>query len=335
MIKRIIHELARPFLEPFYRGVGTILELHRLLCPPGGPRAGWVRELETRPEWLEALVHDLRRRGDTFVSIDELHEALVRRTTGRARLVVVTFDDGYRDVLDTALPLCRSLGVPFVAYVVTDYLDRRRAPWWCLLERALTRPGSADLEIGGVRAHLPLGSQEERDATFTRIQKLFAAGEGDTTERVCAVFGEREARCACEELFLTWADVKALAACPLVTIGSHTVSHPVLSRLPAQEALLEMTESRLRIEEAIGAPVRHLAYPFGAPPHAGPREMKLARAAGYATAVTTRVANIFPGSRDHLLALPRTCGRTPREIDLAMSGVVSAFRHRGRRVVLR
>ncbi len=89
-------------------------------------------------------------------------------------------------------------------------------------------------------------------------------------------------------LHLDWEDVRALAREPLVTIGSHTLTHPHLSRLAPEAAGDEIAGSRRRIAEELGRPVDFFCYPSG---DLGPREVALVRAAGYRAAVT-----VAPGS---------------------------------------
>jgi peptidoglycan/xylan/chitin deacetylase (PgdA/CDA1 family) len=98
----------------------------------------------------------------------------------------------------------------------------------------------------------------------------------------------------------------------------------------------ELTESRARIEEAIGRPARHLAYPVGDPTSAGPREFALAREIGFASAVTTRPGMIFREHAAHATALPRLSvnGRYQSldMLDILLSGAPFALWNRGRRV---
>ena len=72
-----------------------------------------------------------------------------------------------------------------------------------------------------------------------------------------------------------------------------------------QRARREIADSKAIVEAKLGRPVRHLAYPVGDPTSAGPREFRLAREAGFATAVTTRPGHVFPAHAQHLHALPR------------------------------
>src|SRR5690606_6288359 len=88
--------------------------------------------------------------------------------------------------------------------------------------------------------------------------------------------------------FMDWDEVRRLTAHPLATIGAHTVHHYNLKRLPAEKALLEMTGSSAMIEAETGRRPQHFAYPYGFAEAVGPREIELARQAGFRSAVTTR-----------------------------------------------
>lgn len=80
-----------------------------------------------------------------------------------------------------------------------------------------------------------------------------------------------------------WEALRALRADGF-TLGSHTVTHPRLARIPGDACRAELVESRRILEEGLGAPVRHLAYPFGSH-DAGVQ--RIAAEAGYLTAFTT------------------------------------------------
>lgn len=102
------------------------------------------------------------------------------------------------------------------------------------------------------------------------------------------------------DLHLDWDGVRALMRAG-IAIGSHTVSHPYLTRLPASEARREIADSRRLIEEAVGAKVKFFCYPSG---DFGERELALVREAGYRAAVS-----VAPGGNratTPLFALNRT-----------------------------
>ena len=135
----------------------------------------------------------------------------------------------------------------------------------------------------------------------------------------------------------SWSDLRSLQAAG-VEIGSHCVSHPRLSRETSQTVRDELLHARNKLEAELARPVRHLAYPYGRPEHVGPRELRIARELGFASAVTTRQALIFPAHAEHLHALPRievTPGfaRSAHYLQTILSGVPLVARNRGRFVV--
>jgi peptidoglycan/xylan/chitin deacetylase (PgdA/CDA1 family) len=106
---------------------------------------------------------------------------------------------------------------------------------------------------------------------------------------------------AAARLHLDWEELRALAKEPLVTIGSHTLAHPYLPRLPPDAARAEIAESRERIGRQLGRPVEFFCYPSG---DFGARELSLVREAGYRAAVTVAPGANRPGAP--LLELRRT-----------------------------
>ena len=107
------------------------------------------------------------------------------------------------------------------------------------------------------------------------------------------------------DLFLTWDEVRELSNHPLVTIGAHTLSHCVLSQETESDALKEINESKREIEEHIGKPCEHFAYPYGDRQAVGRRDAMLAQKAGFLTAVSTRSGHIFLKHLEHQHILPR------------------------------
>lgn len=338
MEQTMLYDLARrfvaPVLAPFYGGMASILVFHRVVEPAPIKRPGWLGELEVAPALIETLIKRLRGAGHEIVSLDELREALVERRTPRAKLVALTFDDGYVDAYTTIYPLLTSYNVPFTLYLTTDFPDRRIAPWWYLLEARLAQGGPLRMRLHGRDLSYPLETPRQIDAAFAEVGAILDAGTpADRWALAAEVFGPGEVARAMDAEFMRWDQVKDMAAHPLVTIGAHTISHAPLKLLSLEEARFEMVESRRRIEAQIDRPVRHFAYPYGFRALVGAREYALAKECGFDTAVTTRRANIFPDSASHLECLPRIHGRSQPQIEVNMAGLIAAFRYAGRRVV--
>ena len=137
-------------------------------------------------------------------------------------------------------------------------------------------------------------------------------------------------------LCMGWDEIKALAADPLVTIGTHTVNHVMLAKASEEEARRELLDGRRAVEAQIGRPIEHLAYPYGGRDTAGEREFRLAAELGFKTAVTTRPGVLFQAHRRHMTALPRLSlngeYQDMRYFDVLLSGAATAVANAFRRV---
>ena len=286
----------------FVFGIGTILMLHRVQPEREGVFSP-NRDMAVSPAFLDGFVRDAQQRGYTFVSLDQLSEQLVAGS-GK-KLLALTFDDGYRDNFTVAYPLLKRLGIPFAIYATTSFPDGEAVLWWYAVERLLQVHDQIALADGRLLSCRT--NKEKLDAFVSLRQSIMALPRDGLGDRVNAIFEQTsfDWRQTCAEEALSWDDLRELAQDPLVTIGAHTVSHPVLSALSPEQACAEMRDSRERIEARIGVPVAHFCYPFGSRNEVGAREFELARELGFKTATTTRWGNIFPKHRKHLHGLPR------------------------------
>ena len=104
---------------------------------------------------------------------------------------------------------------------------------------------------------------------------------------------------------MNWQEINELSKRPLCTIGAHSISHYMLSKLDERQAYFEMEQSAEILSAEVGYRPLHFAYPYGSAVAAAGREFEFARRCGFKTAVTTRHGVIYHEHRDHVLALPR------------------------------
>jgi peptidoglycan/xylan/chitin deacetylase (PgdA/CDA1 family) len=293
--------------RPFVAGVGAILTLHHVR-PPRPGRFQPNRLLEVTPRFLARLVKDLRRAGLDLVSLDELHRRLIEDDFSR-RFVCLTFDDGYRDTLQWAYPILKEAGAPFAIYVPTSFPDRLGELWWLVLEAVIARNNRIGLVIDGRDCKFDCRTVAEKRALYNEFYWWLRARPTETelrsVVRNLAVFYHVEIAAFCDELCMSWPELAAVAADPLVTVGAHTVNHPTLAKLSKESVRSEMDLSRSVIEAALSIKPQHLSYPFGDRASAGPREFEIAAQLGFKTAVTTRPGVLFPEHNQCMTALPR------------------------------
>jgi peptidoglycan/xylan/chitin deacetylase (PgdA/CDA1 family) len=319
---------APALMRPFVQGIGAIAMLHRVQ-PASRAAFRPNQSLEITPDFLEQIVRRLRRSNVDLVSLDTMHERLTTGTS-RRRFVCLTFDDGYRDNKRWAYPILKSLGVPFAIYVATSFPNRLGELNWVALESIVANNDTVVVKIGGTRRRLHARTLGEKQLTHRTIsiwlQSRSSEAEAREIVRELASRYEVDLPAICNELCLTWDDIAELAADPLITIGAHTVNHPLLPRNAEAVVRSELRDARDALEAALHREVRHLAYPYGA---AGPREFRLAAEAGYTTAVTTRPSVLFPKHRTALTSLPRIAidgtFQCERYIDVVASGAGTAL----------
>jgi peptidoglycan/xylan/chitin deacetylase (PgdA/CDA1 family) len=279
-----------------------ILCLHNVV-ERHGP-LGTNRGLDLTLRELETVIQFLRAEGYRPATLDEVVQRLEPGSDAGDCRFAITFDDGYAGNFHVAHPLLRRHNIPFTVYVTTGFMDRTVCVWWYALERLLVAVDRVAFEHAG-RAHV--------FAASTLAQKVHA----DHAIRALLQASPSSADDLLEQLFrgrvpdlglgasdvLTPEQVGALSHDPLVTIGGHSISHPVLRELATEDSRREISACRERLEAVTGRSVRHFAYPFGNRAAFGPREEQFVRETGYETATTTRARRLTPADRH--TALPR------------------------------
>jgi peptidoglycan/xylan/chitin deacetylase (PgdA/CDA1 family) len=322
---------ADRWLRPIAQGCGVILTFHHVR-PWRESAFAPNRLLEITPEFLDRVLTILDEMGFELAGLDEVPARLGSRGQPFA---AITFDDGYRDLVEHALPVLRR----FAAFVTCNFAEGRGRLWWLELEEAVARLERVSVNLGDETITLPCGSVQEKAAAFARLYAALRAGPEERLRATIALLAEAagvDGSALVRDLCLGWDQVKSLAREPNATIGAHTLSHPMLAKWPVAVARREMVESKAAIEAKLGSPVRHFAYPVGDAASAGAREFALARQAGFATAVTTRPGHLFPSHAGHLHALPRVSVnglfQSEDAVRAMLSGVPFLAWNRGRRV---
>jgi peptidoglycan/xylan/chitin deacetylase (PgdA/CDA1 family) len=323
---------AHWLLRPLLGGAGAILMLHNVR-PPRRDRFQPNRLLEVTPKFFERVVRRLRRSGLDLVSLDEMHRRLSQNDLGRRRFVCVTFDDGYRDNLEFAYPILKKYQVPFAIYVATSFADRIGELWWLGLEAVIAQNQMVGVRLDDRDRWFEVRSVEQKRDAFDHIYSFLR--QLRTENELRAIMRELAARhrvdmaSFCTDLCMDWKELATLAADPLVTIGAHTVNHPILTKLDDAAVRAELDNSRRVIEAALGVRPQHLAYPVGDRNAAGPREFRIAAELGFKTGVTTRPGVVFCRHAQHLTALPRISlngnFQRPRYAKVLISGAATAL----------
>lgn len=222
-----------------------------------------------------------------------LDEAIVRLRDGRlpARAACITFDDGYADNHDVALPILQRHRLPATFFVTTGFLDGGRMFNDGVVEIMRRSPlnalplGGTGLQIGDA---LPLGSIEQRRSTAEVVINAIKYRPADERLALTQVLQQAAAVPALSgDLMMRAEQVRALRHAGM-QVGAHTDSHPILARLGDEAAARDILLGKTTLEAIIGERVGLFAYPNGRPGiDYGPRDVQLVRAAGFDAAVST------------------------------------------------
>ena len=181
----------------------------------------------------------------------------------------VTVDDGYSDFHDVAWPVLRRRKIPATLFVVTDFVDRRRWIWTDIIPFVIgrTRLDHISVDVAGTRVDTALKPDGARRAAASRVNALLKHQPDEVKEatihRIAAYCGiALPATPPAEHASCTWAQLRAMSAAG-IEIGSHTVTHPILTHVSAERLQGELEGSRERLHEMLGRAPTVFCYPNG------------------------------------------------------------------------
>lgn len=287
-------------------GLGIILGFERVR-PRNGGDVRLRKRHEITPRFLDRVLRAVRRWNYDIIPIDEVLTRLRQPSPGR-RFVCLTFDGGYRDILASAGPVLARHAVPYTVYLPSSFPDGFGEAWWLALEQAVVQNDRLGLVIDGVERRFtcsdPGAKQELFDYLESWLRSLDPAERSHAIKDICGRY-QIDLRAISDAAVMSWDDIRRLAADPLVTFGSATVNYPVLATMRAGDAEREMKMGRAVLETALNRPVAHFAYPFGDQMSVSRRDIDVAAATGFASALTTTPGVITKRDLANLAALPR------------------------------
>ena len=260
-----------------------------------------------------ALAEHLEYLGEHYrlVSLATLVEHLRRPGPLPAGLAAITIDDGYRDAREVALPILRRYDAPATLFAVTRFVDGQDWLWTDKLQYVVlnTKAVRFEGEVNGQPFHFVFKDRASRIHAAERLKScLKAVTEGVKQEKLATIAElldvEPPARAPEEYAGITWQEARELEAGG-IEVGSHTLTHPVLTQVGDAQLERELGESKARLEAELHRPVELLCYPNG---NIDARILRAAKRAGYRAAVT--VEEGFNEKPCDLLALRRVHSET-------------------------
>lgn len=242
--------------------------------------------------------------------------------------LAITFDDGYRNNLTQAAPVLRAKGIPAIFHLSTGYIGGRAILWPDeILLRLMDWPGDG-LPAPDGRTVSPDASRLEAARTIKEAcKRISPAAREEFLARLRAETPATPSGYDAEAHdFMNWDEARSLASMGF-DLGSHTVSHPILSGLDAAALRRELRESRAVIRSQTGSQCLTLAYPNGGTGDFSAKVLRAAAESGYPVAFS--VQDLIAGTAPPRFAVPRVAvpGHVPLPVFYSkVSGLYAAFR---------
>lgn len=252
------------------------------------------------------------------------------------RAALLTCDDGFLNNLTEMVPILQDEGLKCLFFITGGSVgDHRAMLWYEDLQLLFLRApaGNFRLCFEGIEISGSLSERVQRRAQWWSAVKLLSQADAEIRERFLkaaySYFGMEESlpfylstypetqRHFC---LLTRSELQQLAAAGM-TIGAHTLTHPILSQLPPELAWTEIADSRSRLEAALGREIWAFAYPFGDAGSVTPRVVAMTKQAGFDAAFMNIGGGL--GSSLPLHAIPRVhvnAGMSLSEFEAHVSG---------------
>ncbi|HUA14021.1 MAG TPA: polysaccharide deacetylase family protein [Verrucomicrobiae bacterium] len=249
-------------------GMARVLMYHNFSCSAElwGDSVS-VHQARTQLAYLRRHFH--------IVSLSTLVEQLGGDVPFEDRMVVLTVDDGRRNFYEYLFPLLKEFAIPATFFVVTSFIRGEDWIWTDKVQWLGEQPNPLEElspdNIGRLFETLNRMRPAARDVQISELaERMHVSIPGAPPAKYAAC---------------SWPELREMVESRLVEIGSHTVTHPILSGLTEEESRWELVESRAEIENTLGCKVQSFCFPNGKPADYRPTHLQQVRDAGYASAV--------------------------------------------------
>ena len=273
--------------------------LHRVLAVPDPlfPLEIDARHFDELCRWTKALFNVL--------PLDDATRRL-REGTLPERSLAITFDDGYTDNHDVALPILARHGLQATFFIATGFLDGGRM-WNDIVVESIRRSMLPTLDLQDLAqvelGSYDLGSMQQRSEAILSVRSALMHLAPEIRAELAERVAEKASVAVPTNLMMTTSQVRALHD-EGMQIGAHTVTHPILSVLSPAAMSREMSQSKQALEAIVDQRIGLFAYPSGFPRRDfNAASVRAARDAGFDMAVTTAWGAAGPSN--DIFQLPR------------------------------
>lgn len=236
-----------------------------------------------------------------FITVEQCVDMLEGRIPLIDNALLITFDDGYRNNIDYALPICELLGIKPVLFVATGHVDSGLPFWFDRLDFALQQNMGEliSFEYQGVKYCFDATSRQALKISYQAFRD-HCKQEYDDDIQMNQLFNalsemlERRAGKALHEIstdddwsaIASWGQLRDAVKTGRLDVASHTVDHWRVDSLLEEKALTQLQQSKMRIEQELDQKCHYFCYPNG---NYDDLTISLLKTSGYRAAFSTDV----------------------------------------------
>lgn len=287
------------------QGCAVILQYHSVSPLDNGCNSYVGPSLSITPGSFERQIAFLARRYEV-VTLDELIIYIREGCKSNRTVAAITFDDGYNDNYRYAYPVLRKYRVPAMFYLTTDCIDGNIFLWTSELHYFVMKSPKSHLSLVSLSKNYAIETMMDKNRAIQDIKRHLINMSRLKREQVICELCRQSGVKNVDPLkgsMLNWDEVREMRRGGM-NFGAHTVSHPSLPYIPAEEAGAEILQSKEVLETQLDEPVVHFCYPNpGGMLNFTPEIKALVKDAGFESAVTSQFG--YVGHWDDLFELKR------------------------------
>ena len=264
-IKRILFSILRTTqIIKLKFNESHILAFHRIIDSQEMSNFG-LRDYEITPENFEEIIDFYESKNFEIVSLDNFIES--QRQGNLNKKVVFTFDDGYKDFVFNVLPIVKKRKIPVTVYIVPEYLSNPLRKWDYLLEKIVSNQNSFENIFSSLKIKLDdfvidINKPKIYQALKERLKMMNQPLHLDKLNDFLHLFG-KEYLDEIRAILMSSKDLLEISKEELVTIGSHSFNHYIMSNLNLDELNAELKNSKLFLESLLDKEIEHFTFPYG------------------------------------------------------------------------
>jgi peptidoglycan/xylan/chitin deacetylase (PgdA/CDA1 family) len=236
------------------------------------------------------------------ISLDNLADLVANRKLWK-KMVVITFDDGYKDNFKFAYPILKKYKIPATFFVTTGYINNNKLFWWDIATyfvMNMLNKRSETQNYGKSLSSSKVNLAKKTSEILISLKKMPDQERLAVISKMSKSIGEDKIEELGKEMVLTWKEIKEMAS-KGIQFGAHTVNHPILTNVSPEVCRKEIDQSKKDIEDVLCSPVSSFSYPAGFYNH---DIVKIVKQAGFKCATSSNPYGLI-GQNANLFTLRR------------------------------